>query len=195
MIDIVEPVVRDQKRRVDQWDARRLEEPIGEAAPRPVLGTADQSSPEGIALDVAAHPHERGRRLNRMCLESALIDRAFPDGLVVASPAHRVGSLYPVHELRQRPGFDRTHDQMPVIGEQAVGYEPYRMLLETRKEYATEGPVVEPFDEDRLSADASVYDVEKACGRRGTGPSRHVGGLRGIATPMPVQATVGGLAP
>jgi hypothetical protein len=72
--------------------------PFGEAAPRPVLRPPDQSGRQGVALDVAAGPHQATGFLDEMCLESSLIDGALSDRLPPDIHSDCMGSLYPMHE-------------------------------------------------------------------------------------------------
>jgi hypothetical protein len=195
VIDIIQPVVRDKKRRVDQRQSGRRQQPVIQAAPGPVLRPGNQTGAQRVALDVATRPHQGVHRLNGNRLEPALIHRTFADGLPVLAPAHGVGSRYPVQELCELWGCHGTHDEMPVIRQHAVGYEPHRMLFEPGPQNVSKGPVVLALQEDGLAAGASVDDVKKAGERRGTRSSWHQGSLRLLATPMPCPAWLGGLAP
>jgi hypothetical protein len=84
--------------------------------------------------------------------------------LVLTMPAAGVGSRYSVHQSRQGLGPGWTRDQLPLVGEQAVGDQPDGVPpLGVLKQHQ-ERPIVPRTHEDRHIAYTASDDVEK--GRR-----------------------------
>lgn len=183
-VDVVDPGVRHEERRVGQRQTVVGPEASRQTAPGPVLCALDEPGLQCIALDVAADLNELIAAFNRHGLESTLIHGAFSDRLAMSPEAHGMGSGYPLHESGEPPGVDRTHDEVPMVGQEAVGYEAKRVLLKARGEDVEKRLIVAPLLKQGRPAGTAVDDVKVARGQRGSWSSGHgVGPERATAMP------------
>jgi len=105
---------------------------------------------------------------------------------MVPVPPHRVGNCYPLHELRQRLGVDRTHDEGPVIGHCAVREQARGVVVEPFAQRLQECSIVAWALEQRRFANAVVDDMKivGAAGRAWTSGHQGASGVsnRGART-------------
>src|SRR5713101_3117484 len=97
---------------------------LRQSRPRPVLRTGYKTCAKSIAFDVSADSGEISGTFKRLRMESTLIDRSLPNGLMATMPADCMGSSYPLHELDQGYCVRRFHHKVPVVRENAVRDEP-----------------------------------------------------------------------
>jgi hypothetical protein len=95
--------------------------PIRRAAPRPVLRPSHETCRQGVAFNVSARAYDIRGFLERLGFEPSLVDRSLSNGAAMTVMADGMGNGYPVHQPGEARRVRRTHDQMPVIGEDAIG--------------------------------------------------------------------------
>jgi hypothetical protein len=147
--------------------------PIRQAAPRPVLRTSDQACGQSIAFDVSARAYDVRGFLEGLGFEPPLVDGPLSNGAAMMVIADGMGNRYPMHQPRQARWVRWTHDQMPVVRENAVGKQPNRMPFQARLEHRQKGPVVVWAQEDRRLADAAIDNVEEVTSERAPKTSGH----------------------
>jgi hypothetical protein len=151
----------------------RRAQAVGQAAPRPVLRASDEAGPKRVPLDVPTHAHELARFLDRIGLEATLVDGSLTDAVAVAAPPPRVGSAYPIHQLRQPVRVGRTQDEVELVRQNAVGDEPYGMLPKALLEHGQKGPIIGGALKERRLTHAAIDDVKEPRRRRVVRSSRH----------------------
>jgi hypothetical protein len=162
-----------EKRRPHERQLGRRAQAVRQAAPRPVLRPTDEAGSERVPLDVTTHANELARLLDREGFEATLVDRSLTDAVAVAVPPPRVGSAYPVHQLRQPLRLGRTHDEVEVVWQHAVADEPHGMASKTLIEHGQKGPIIGGALKERRLSHAAIDDVKKPRRRRMAGSSRH----------------------
>lgn len=176
---MVGPGCGGEERRRRQRNPGIEMKPLRQAAPGPVLRATDELRRQRIPFDIPAHANELRRAPDRERLETALIERFLPDGLVSTMPSNRMGSSYPSHEPRKGRRGRCVDHQVPVVGEHAVRHESHRIPFEACAENPEKRAIVERARENREPAHSSVDDVEEWAGQRMARATRHKGlGLR-----------------
>jgi hypothetical protein len=165
-------LVLEKRCRHERQFGRRAET-VRQAAPRPVLRATDEASFERVPLDVPAHANEHASFLYDEGLETTLVDGSLTDALAVAVPPPRVGSAYPVHQLRQPVRVDRTHDEVEVVRQNAVGDEPHGMAAQALIEHGQKGPIIGGALKERRLSHAAIDDVKEPRRRCVARSSRH----------------------
>jgi hypothetical protein len=194
---MVNPGIGYQEGRRDERKAGFRPQSLGQAAPGPVLGPADEAGAKWVAFDVPTYTHQVRHLFDRLGSEPSLVDGPLPDGSPPTVPACGVGSSYPLHEAGEGFGARWTHDEVPVVGEDAVGDEPHRVQLQSFVKDGQKGPIIGWTLKNRDLADAAVYHVEEARSERRSCSSWHWG-LRRLARLVPRPAprvTVRALSP
>ena len=133
---------------------------LPQAAPGPLLRTvAHELRPQTIALDVAAYGVEMVILLDRKRFEPALVEMARADVVVMGVPALRVRQGEPGHEARQVPALVRPQDQVPVVGQQAIGQDAHRHLRLGLAEHALKRSEIAGLVQERTPGVATVQHV------------------------------------
>jgi hypothetical protein len=141
----------------------------GEAAPRPILGAADEPGRERLTFHVATGTHQQVRRRERRDVELVGWRRAVASGTAMSSG-------YPPKERRERRRGRRTRDEPPVVVQERVGHEPHAGRRERAGERRKKDPIIATAAEARPIGTAPMGDVEIASRER-TSAVGH-GGLR-----------------
>lgn len=102
-----------------QFRVRLCSPPL--ACPLPIFGSVHQLCSERISLHVASDRQEMPVCLHGKGLESSLIHRSSPSGVMVGMPALGVGDGDPSEHLGEFTIPSRPQEQMPMVGHQAVG--------------------------------------------------------------------------
>lgn len=97
-IDVVDPCVGRHEGAAGQRQSGFRSKSVAEAAPGPVLRALHEVRGERIAFHVATDSQQGARRLDRVGLETPLVDGALSDSPSPGVEAHGVGSCYPMHE-------------------------------------------------------------------------------------------------
>jgi len=143
-----------------QRDARLRAQPVGKAAPGPVLRATHQTRAQRVALYIPADMHQVRDALHRTAEVPALVHRALPDRVAMMMPTHRVGRGYPLHEPRERQRSLRLDDEVPMVAEDAVRQEAHGILLQAFFKGRQERAIVGWTAEDCRLSDASIDHVE-----------------------------------
>jgi hypothetical protein len=98
---------------------------LGQAAPRPILGPADETRLDGVAFNKAGNAHEVMRRRERPDVElgSGHGNRT----ALTAAVAHVAGLGYPSQQRPERRGVFDTQNQMPMVWQEAERHQPRRI--------------------------------------------------------------------
>jgi hypothetical protein len=123
---------------------------------RPVLGSSDQSGPQGVALDVPADQQKGLIILDGKTLQPALIDLSLVARPVVGMQPHRVRKRNPPQEVAHACIFRGPQQRMPVVGHELVSQHPAGIRLPSIGADLLEGIVVLRFVEHGRPGLASV---------------------------------------
>jgi len=116
--------------------------PTAQRTPSPVLGTSDQASPQGVALNVPADQQKVFVILDGETLETALINMPLASCPVVGMQPHCVREQNPSQEIAHSAVFCRLQHKMPVVGHELVSQHPAGVSLQSLGEDLLEGIVV-----------------------------------------------------
>ena len=160
-VDLAEPGVGNEESRRHEWHSRLRLEPFRRAAPRPVLGTLDQSSAQRASLDVAARAEQVGRLSEYVDLEATAAGSSMPGRSPDAAPAHVMGSGYPSHEFRELTWVGGASNEVPVIRHDAVRNQPHRVAMEAVAENREKCAIVRRPQEEGRAASCVVDGVKE----------------------------------
>jgi hypothetical protein len=137
------------------------------------LGPSHKACRQGVAFDVSARAYDIRGFFERLGFEPSLVDRPLSNGAAMTVMADGMGNRYPVHQSGEARRVRRTHDQVPVVGEDTVGKQPQRMPLQASFEHSEKGPVVVWAQEDGHLADAAIDDMKEVSPERAAKTSGH----------------------
>jgi hypothetical protein len=163
----VTPIGRPRDRPLRQEDRGTAPSSLGQAGPRPVLGTRDQPRPKGVALNVATEAKEMGITRHWKGLVAPLIDVTGAGGLSPSVPSLAVSRGQPRHERRQFAVDSGPQHQVEVVWHETVRQTPHRHALLRLAKYPEESAVVLGSIKKLQSPDSPIQDVEDDTGRSG----------------------------
>jgi hypothetical protein len=102
---------------------------LAQAGPFPFFTAVHQVCTNGISLNVTGYDPKNLVRFNPMGSITTLINRPFPDGIVMQSPANGMGGSNPLHSPNKRFSIPAACQQMPMIGHQAKGIDFQRVFF------------------------------------------------------------------
>ena len=97
-IDVLDPSVRREEWRTSQRQDRVRPQPLGQAAPGPVLGAPHDARGQRVSLDVTTGSNQGTGVGQEFGLEPALVHGTRADALTAALESNGISSCYPVHE-------------------------------------------------------------------------------------------------
>ena len=134
-------------------------QPPIQRTPRPVLGSSNQSGPQGVALNVPADQQKGLIILDGKTLQPALIDISLAARPVLDTQPHRVLRRNPPQEVAHAFIFRGLQYKMPVVGHELLSQHPGGIPLPSLGEDLLEGIVVLRFVEHGRPGMASVPGV------------------------------------
>lgn len=142
-----------------------------DARPRPLLGPRRQFRAHRVRLDVAKHPEQLKRVIDRHAPEPTLID-----GPRVPVPAVEVAGMstrQPLHVRRNCVVPLRPEDEMPVVGHQHVGQQTHRDTLRRAAHEPQKSEVIARVLEQTRPSDAAIEHVVRVPARHQPSSSCH----------------------
>jgi len=157
-VNPIDPIGRTRDRPLAQCEGIGTSE-TRKTAPRPGLGSCDQSSAQRVSLHVPAHGQEVFVVLNREGAEASLVEVSGADCAAKGMPSLNVCHRQPAHKNREFPVRPRPHHEMPVIWHHAVRHEPCPCSRARFFKHLLKRPVVAIAEEDPVLSIGSVQDV------------------------------------
>jgi hypothetical protein len=150
---------------------------IREAAPRPVLRSANEPGGKCVPFDVAAHAEQAIWSADRLHGEALRIYRRATQAWPSALQPSGMGSCYPCDEPRESPGSRGTEHQMPVIVHDGVREQRKWMPFEPFTHNLQEVPIILRPEKQRGLEFSSMNHMKIAVGVCSPGGFRHGVGL------------------
>lgn len=181
-IEVIEPlIVRQITLRPE--DRTGAIHPAMCASPGPVLGPGDQLRGKCIPFNVSQYPAGVDAVLHRYRQEASLVDMAGPFSFVHPRPLADVRARQPVHRATQLRRFSWDHDQMPVIGHQAIPEQANFKSFSGPGQQFQKELIISRIEEQGAADIATVDDVMALAILEA---ARHSGHARVTAIRMPV---------
>src|SRR5262245_26261281 len=143
-----------------QSDSRLRPEPIGKAAPGPVLRATHEACAQGVPFHVPTDMNQIRDALHWTAEVTTLVERTLADRVAMVVPADGMGRGYPLHEPGECQRSLRLDDKVPVIAEHAIREQADRILLQSCFERRKKRPIVGGTSEDHRLSDAPIDHVE-----------------------------------
>src|SRR5262245_56694764 len=102
-----------------ECDSRLRPQPVGKAAPGPVLRATHETRTQRVPFHVPTDMNQVRDALHRTAKVTALVERTLPNRVAMVMPANGVSRGYPLHEPGERQSSLRLDDEVPVIAEHA----------------------------------------------------------------------------
>jgi hypothetical protein len=176
-IDMPNPGLRRHEGGSAQRQSRGGAQAIGQAAPRPVLRSPNQSCGECVPFDVPADAQHPIWSADRLHGEALRIDRRATQAWSSALQPDGMGSCYPRDQPRESCGTRGSDHEMPVIVHDGIREQREWMLFEPFTHNLQEIPIILRPEKQRRRERRSMNYVKIAVGIRSSGGSQHGVGL------------------